>query len=264
MTKVNIIIIGAKNSDENINIDILNNYKRWNNPKQAYYNDLVNLKYTLNNNGYKHVKIFCLDPQYTFETKVREHDIFFIQKYFTVGDTTYCTKSGHNIFIEFSNMLDEYYVTKIKDFNDQPECISKYNNYKISWISCGCSWSQSFPSELICSLIKNEIYTPTNIYDHYSYLYAMNFNKLNGDPMFKPFSLGLYQILGSLLWRGFKDNYEYEEVLYKVLEKIISTIDQYEDEFLKFMNHEIHWNELPRNVREFINKYIYGENITVS
>ena len=265
MTKVNIIIIGAKNNtDQVINIDLLNNYKRWNNPNQADYNDLAYLIDRLSYEKYTKTKIYCLDPQYNFDAKDPIYNISFIQTYFTVGDTKYCTKSGHNIFVEFSNMLDEYYVTKIKEYNDQHLRISKYNDYKISWISCGCGWSQSFPSDLILSIIKNELYTPTNIYDHYSYLYAINFNKINDDPFFYPYCQGLYQILGSLLWRGFKDNYEYEEVLHKVVEYILTDIDQYKDEFLKFMNGEIHWNEITRKAREYINIYVYGKYITIS
>jgi hypothetical protein len=215
-------------------------------------------------NDYR-VKTVCLDPQYHFDVKDSDYKIRYVQKFYNIGDTSYCTRSGHNIFIEFSNMLDEYYVTKIKEFNNQSENILKYNDYKISWISCGCGWNQRLPIDLIISLIKNELYTPTNIYDFCSYTYCKNFNDINDDDDFKPFCQGMYQILGSLLWRGFKDNYEYEEVLYKFVESVFVDIDcQFTDEFKAFVKKEKHWNDLSRNAREYINRFVYGNYITVS
>jgi hypothetical protein len=257
--KINIIIIGAKSSSQtSLNIDNINNYKRWNNSDQAGHSDLVDCIQCLD----AKVSVFCIDPLYDFAAEDKENNIVYYNDYFEVGDTRYCTKKGHNIFIEFSNLLDEYYVTK--EYCEKITNISKYNNYKMTWISCGCGWSHKFPTELISNVVENHLFTPTDIYDANSLLTAYNFNYINGNALYAPYCQGLYQILGSLLWRGTKENQEYEMPLYDLTPQIMHVFDEpIQQDLSKFLQREIRWNTLHRRTREIVNKTVYGSFITI-
>jgi hypothetical protein len=258
--KVNIIVIGAKNStSSNLTIDNINNYKKWNNPYQADYFDMNDCIKLLQNFQAK-VSIFCLDPLYDF---VAQNDnIAYINECFHVGDTKYCTKKGHNIFIEFANLLDEYYITK--EYDEKIANISSYNAYRTTWISCGCSWNQKFPTELILNIVDNHLYTPTDIYDSNSFLAVYNFNAVNENPLYAPYAQALYQILGSLLWRGSKENDKYETVLYAFIPYIIQNFDTpVQDELSTFLKKKIRWNNLHRTTRELVNRIVYGSFITI-
>lgn len=259
MTKINIIIIGAKSSSQTpLSIDTINNYKKWNNPDQANHSDLVRCIQALNTR----VSVFCIDPLYDFAAEDKENNIVYYNDYFVVGDTRYCTKKGHNIFIEFANLLDEYYVTK--EYDENITNISKYNNYRITWISGGCSWSHKFPTDLISNVVTNHLYTPTDIYDANSLLTAYNFNHINGNALYAPYCQGLYQILGSLLWRGSKENQDYEVPLYDFIPQIIQVFEEpIQQDLAKFLQKEIQWNTLHRRTREIVNKTIYGSFITI-
>ncbi len=259
--KINIIVIGARNYAQSpLSIDSINNYKKWNNPDQAYHQDIIDCVQLLQSNFQAKVSVFCIDPMYDFIAE--DSNIAYINECFVVGDTKYCTKKGHNIFIEFANLLDEYYVTK--EYDEKIANISNYNPYRTTWISCGCSWSQKFPTELISNVINNHLYTPTDIYDANSFLAVYNFNAINDNSLYAPFAQALYQIMGSLLWRGSRENDKYETVLYIFIPHIIHTFDTtIQDELSKFLKKEIRWNSLHRRTRELVNLTVYGTYITI-
>jgi hypothetical protein len=267
MNKVNIIIIGAMREGYT---GLPNNYKTWNNIKQADYFDIIELIQTLQTMDNYDISVKCIDPMYNQNIKDTDYDIHYINTYYKLGDTSYCSESGHNIFIEFSNMLDEHYVTKVKDNDNQSNEIVKYNDYIISWVSCGCCWNEGFPKDLLLSLIINGIYTPTDIENDESYMRAIKFNESINSSLFIPYLRGLYQILGSLHWRGNKENCEYEKVLYKLIKRImdeennpkIKMSEEIRNDLKKFCNMEIRWNYLSRNTRDYMHKYVYGDLIT--
>ena len=267
MRDINIIIIGAMRSNYK---GIPNDYKTWNNHLQADYYDIVEFIQTLYTKNHCNITVKCIDPQYNQNIKDPNYDIHYIDCYYSLGDTTCCSMSGHNIFIEFSNLLDEYYVTKTKTPTNQSENISKYNNFIVTWLSCGCEWDKRFPKDLLMTVILNENYTPTDMNNEESYLTTMQFNQQNNLPsLYKPYSIGLYQILGSLHWRGYKDNYEYENVLYKVVERFLKNINEkihlenhIHLDLQRFCNHDIHWNNLSRATRDFMQSNIYGPLIS--
>lgn len=266
--KVNIIIVGAFNyCNQDVNIDMLNNYKKWNNPLQACHNDIENLVSSLQDIGFKKIRVICIDPLYPFnKTDICTKHIHYINEHFRVGDTDFLSKSGHNIIIEFANLLDEYFPSKD---NCQADCMKLYNDYKVSIVSCGCAWQKRFPMELIMKLITEDVYTPTDVSDKYSYLYAKEFNELYDEPLFQPFCQGLYETLGSLMWRGCRDNnYKYEDVLHNVFTFIDRTKTSFpedvQDDLSRFIKYEVHWNQLQHSTRRYLNEYIYGKNIIIS
>ena len=83
----------------------------------------------------------------------------------------------------------------------------------------------------------------------------------------KPFSQGIYQILGALMWRGDSRDYSSEDVLFELLnildEDVIRFLPHY-DNIKKFINKELHWNRLDRETRLSYTKFIYGENIIIT
>jgi hypothetical protein len=73
---------------------------------------------------------------------------------------------------------------------------------------------------LIRTVIENQLYTPTDCYAPSSFIYASSVNKIYNEDLFQPYLQGLYQMLGSCMWRGTKeDNYHYEHVLKDFLEE---------------------------------------------
>lgn len=257
MKKNNIVIIGAKNYTESY---LESDYKTWNNPKQACYSTLYNLKKDLEEKGLDCI-ITCVDYCY-YDNK--EKDINYFNDRFILGETTYIKEDYHNIFIEFVNLLDENYITGSdkKQYKD----IIKYKNYKLSWISCGCSWDQYFPSELVNIVIDKEYYTPIDALSVNSFLTTIQITEsiiINDiEHVMSPFSQGIYQILGTLMWRGYSKDYSPENVLIDLFEFLDA--DNLLDETLKkFANREIHWNQLDRKTRLKYTRYIYGNNIKI-
>lgn len=266
MKYINIIIIGGRNYDSNYNID---DYKTWNSYVQAPYDKLFEFKKMLENNNHI-VKIFCIDSMYNNNID-NSDDIKYINSYFNLGDTKYVNINSHNIFIEFANLLSEYFTTVINNNNTQYEDIMKYNNYKISWVSCGCCWNKGFPDKVIENIILNEYFTPVDACSADSFISAIGISQNivdnNIQELMKPFSQGIYQILGSLLWRGDSRNYSPEFVLHDLFillgDDIIRCLPYYDD-IKRFINKEIHWNMLNRQTRLLYTKYIYGNNIDIA
>jgi len=259
--KINIIIIGAYNYGKPLNIDTINNPIKWNNQLQASFRDMKDVMQTLKSFDYD-VEMKCIDFMYSSTKSV--DDIHFINQTFTIGDTQYLCKNSHNIIIEFANLLDEYYVTK--NGTSHCDCLKLYNDYKITFVSCGCGWDKGFVKDLIYLLVENCIYSPTDCYDENSYISAIYFNKVYKESVYKPYCQGLYQLLGSVMWRGCKDNeYQYEDILLKLLKKIDINIfeENIKSDLQRFIDKEIHWNNLNRQTRLFMTKHIYGENISV-
>lgn len=259
--KINIIIVGGFNSECHTDIDAINNYKKWNNPLQADFFDIEKLISKLQAENYKKVKVICLDPMYPFSKSGSDSGIHYINEPFILGEHKHFSKKGHNIVIEFANILDEFFVTKD---NSQADCMKLYNNYKMSWVSCGCGWIGKLPIQLIMTLILESVYTPTDVSDKYSYAYAIKFNEVYQEKEFSPYSQGLYQILGTLMWRGYKDNnYKYEDVLYDLFEFLdTSGFPHYiQADLQTFLDRQTHWNHLQRPTRLFLNEYVFGKNI---
>ena len=263
--KINIIIIGAKNYNEDYDKD---NIETFNNQKQAEYNTLIILKNNLEIKNYI-VSITCFDGGYV--NNISDGPIKYINEYFALGDTKYLDKNAHNIFIEYCNLLDEYFVTKSGPFDNQVQNILKYNDFKITFLSCGCSWNLDFPYDLVNIIIKKKYYTPTDVYNADSFLISIGINNNIDEKNQKimiPYMQGIYQILGSLMWRGWNDDYSSENVLYDLFNIIDDgyfklTIEE-KNELKKFTNKEIHWNALNRNIRCYFTKYIYGSNIIIT
>lgn len=270
--QVRLIVIGAfdytnhNNTRDNITIDFINNFKKWNNPSQAKHSNIVNLICDIlcDHPDMSGVDCICIDPMYKFDTLDEDSNIKYVVDHFVFGETKYLLQNGHNIIIEFANILDEYFVTKPPSNHRQ-----QYKGYKLTWISCGCAWNHNLPNQLIRTVIENQLYTPTDCYDKQSLIYASTINKIYyEDHLLQPYFQGLYQMLGSFMWRGCKDdNYHYENVVYEFIEEILKT-DTFEEsvqnDIIKFMLHEAHWNELDRKTRKTINEYVYGTLVTIS
>lgn len=262
MNSINIIIIGARNYTSSYLED---NYITWNNPSQADHITLCKLKKNLEKKNNK-VNINCIDTCYY--DNVKSLDVNYIKEYFLVGDTYFLDKNAHNIIIEFANILTENHVV-YADKKQQTDVL-KYIDYKLSWISCGCGWDIDINERMINLIIDNNYVTPIDSNNVSSYLDAIhlkeNFVMKNIEVVMAPFSQGIYQILGSLMWRGFSQDYTSENVLvelFKIFDQDNVIILRNYESILKFINKEIHWNMLPRGARLDYTIYIYGNNIKI-
>jgi hypothetical protein len=211
---INIIIIGGKNNIESTYKK--NNVLTYNNPYQANHLTLIELI-----NHYRNINIYNYD-MYEFENNYiyNTNNIFYFNELYNLGDTTYIDKNAtHNIIIEFCNILNENDINN--DGNDYYDKIIKYNEYNLTWISCGCMWNKGFPINLIKYIIDNKYYTPIDFNSPQSFLDAISNSQRiineNNEDLMKPYSQGVYQMLGTLFWRGYKNNnFKNEKVLYEL------------------------------------------------
>jgi len=244
----NIIIVGARDQEYNVN-----------NSSQASHIDLCNLK-----NIFENVTIKCYDPLYNNSFDL--DGIEYIKDLFYINDTNYFKKEAINIIVEFCNLFDENDINNSKYYN------SEIFNYNIVYLACGCSYDKGFPIECI-SLIMNTsgIYTPFDNKNIDSYLYSVsivnNIYNENKEDIMEPYLNGLYHILGTLKWRGYRgDNYKSEHVLRELFTLIdINTIENINDtnkkDLYDFVKNKKHWNKMNWNTRENITKFIYGKKI---
>lgn len=245
-SNINLIIIGAKRFD----IEILEDYKEWNNPNQANYFVLLQLL-----SEFKNMKIFCLDGSYP--NNITNNNIQFIKEYYYLSDTKYFNINSHNIIIEFCNLLDENWCSSSTNY------YTYNNNYNITFLACGCCWSNGLPIDIIKIAIENKLYTPFNPMNIDSYLTSIGYSNSNyNNKNMISFYQGIYQILGTLMFRGYSHNYKLEEPL-RELFKIIDTplnISQ-NNELQLFCDGNIHWNQLSRTIKLLMTKYIYNIDI---
>lgn len=253
---VNIIIIGGQGGSKDSNSND-------NNPLQADINDLLHFKQKMLKHLYN-VYIICIDPCYE-STGVIENDIYFIKDYYHLGDTTLFCKNEHNIIIDFCNMLNANHINYGKS-NHQYDNMILYKDYKLSWISCGCSWDKSFPSSVLQTVIENEYYTPVlNTVESFEYAININLNikEKNIEELMMPYSQGICNTLGTLLYRGCRsDDYESENVIRELFINIGNYFNN--NEISDFIDNKIHWNFMSRPVRILAAEYIYGKFVDMS
>jgi hypothetical protein len=243
-SNINLIVIGAKRSD----IEISEDYMEWNNPNQASYFVLLQLL-----SEFKNMKIFCLDGGYP--NNITNNDIQFIKEYYDLSNTKYFHINSHNIIIEFCNLLDENWCSSSTHYYIHDK------NYKVSFLACGCCWNDGMPVDTIKTVIKDKLYTPLDPMNIESYLTSIGYSIYNNKNMMS-FYQGIYQILGTLMYRGYSHNYKLEEPLRKLF-KIIDVplnISQ-KNEFKLFLDGNIHWNQLARTIKLLMTKYIYNIDI---
>ncbi len=244
----NFIIIGAKDCQT-----------LFNNPLQASHTDLLELKRKYN------CSIKCIDGLYDRYYKI--DNIEYIQDHFSICDNTYFEKDKINILVDFCNYFNENYINNLctdygKDYYNN---LIKYEDYKIVLLICGCCWDKKLPIVDIYNVINNNIYTPFNPFNIENYLYIMEIlqKEENKIPIYVK---GLYYNMGTVLWRGCKnDNYISDNVLRELLNIInlnYFTIEEREDIY-KFINKTIPWNYLKRDIRVKLAYFIYGNNIII-
>ena len=237
---INLIIVGAKNNSDTYDI---NDYYTWNNNKQADIKILESLNY----------EITCIDIGY--EKNIKINNINYINNIFNIGDINLLNKEDHNIIIEFCNFFDENWCCS----NYLPyDKLKIYKDYNITFLNCGCMWNDDFPLLELNNIIKYEIYTPLNPFSVNSYFELM----LNLERKYmKLYVKSLYQILGTLYWRGNKDNNYYSETVLYELFNVIDILYLFEEEdkedFKDFLKKKIHWNTLNYNIRRKVTKYLY-------
>jgi hypothetical protein len=244
MSMINLIIIGAQRYD----IKISEDYKEWNNTNQASYYVLKQLM-----SEFKNMKISCLDGNYP--SNVDNNDIQYIKEYYDVPETKYFDIDSHNIIIDFCNLLDENWCSSKTNYHVYDK---KYN---ITFVACGCGWNDGFPIDTLKTIIQHKLYTPFDPMNITSYLTSISYSEYVTGNM-KPFYQGIYQVLGTLMFRGYSKNYKLEEPLRELFKITDAPLNAtYNDEFKLFVDGSIHWNQLSREIRLLMTKYIYNIDI---
>jgi hypothetical protein len=242
---MNIVIVGAKDYNNNFN-----------NSLQAAHQDLINLK-----NKYNDIIITCYDILYDKCNIV--DDIIYKKTIFEIGDVNVLEKNKLNIVIEFCNLFNEYYLNHGEIGDLLYNQLLNYKEYNLSFLNCGCSWNAGFPIACIDNIIKYKYYTPCDALDVNNLLVTVStiseINNNNLLPYMQSYIMGLYQIMGSLLWRN--------TVTQEVLRKLFTMIDldflnsEEKKDFESFFNKEKIWNNLKWSTRDKCNNFIYSYNL---
>lgn len=249
MTTNKLVIIGAckpknRSSIHEQDIDVT----EWNNPNQAGHYTLVMLK-----QEYPDIEIICIDPLYLNDAFI--NDIKYVKDYFKqVEVVSVLDKKSHNIVIEFCNFYNENWSS---DGVGKPYIDSKY---KVSWLACGCMWSDGFPKDAFDKIIQDKLYTPFDSTNVDSYLTSIGYTSSIKEKFMKPFMQGIYQVLGSIMFRGCAaTDYLCEEPLRELFQIVDSPLNYKQQEELQiFINGEKHWNNLSLEIRRNISEFIYG------
>jgi hypothetical protein len=243
-----LIVVGAKDPN-----DMLNNVR------QAAHADLVRLSQL-----YK-MDVVCYDVAYSVSQEI--DGVKYINENYFLGDTDQLCKDSLNIIIEFCNFLDENFINHNGYGCLQYENLMRYSGYKIAILSCGCGWSQGFPSECVEEIVKNNLITPYDAYSIYSLLYVIStvqFLKEQGIVAgMQPYLMGIYRSIGTLMWRGCAaDSYFSEGVVRELFEILGTDMVPANDsnELQSFVDKSKHWNQLKWSLRKQLNEYIYGLN----
>jgi hypothetical protein len=248
---INLIIIGAKADGTR---ELINN------PLQADHSDLCNLKSLYDAN------IFCYDLGYC-QNEVKD-GIYYIADKYNLGDTSVFLLDAINIIIEFCNFLDENYINHGDYGQYQHENMLNYTPYKVALLSCGCGWQYGFPINCIKNIIEHQLLTYFNAYNvdcflstisNVQYITNLEFENVSDS---QPFLLGMYQVMGTLKWRGCEaDNYKSEIVLRDLFTIIIDNVninDDDKNDLLAFVENKKHWNNMKWSARIVLSKFIYS------
>jgi hypothetical protein len=233
----NIIVIGA-----------------FDNALQAKHEDLVSL-YNFFETG--KCIITCYDVLY--DTSREKDNITYKNDFFDLGETCCLQKDANNIIIEFCNLLDE---NAIHHNLNQHVCLVKYEDYKMTFLACGCGWNKGFPIECIMHIIQSyNIYTPTDALSVDSFLYVISSieyiyqNKL--EHVMEPYIQGIYQVLGTCKWRANESENIMKELFCILGTDIPGLSDMHKDCLQDFLENKKKWNQLPWHFRESISNFIY-------
>jgi hypothetical protein len=245
--QIKIIIVGGCKTINGYPIDLTVDATEWNNPNQASHYALIMLlqKYNIK-------EISCYDylyPNNNDETGIKYHKKGFLQVEADLNLNEEC----HNIVIEFCNFYHEDWTS---DGLGKPFIESKY---KVSWLSCGCMWKNGFPFDAIDKIIQEKLYTPFDSMNVDSYITSIIYSSSITEEFMKPFMNGVYQVLGSVMFRGCSaTNYTCEEPLRQLFTLIETPLNQKEnEEFNRFLDGSIHWNTLPHIIKQKITQLIY-------
>jgi hypothetical protein len=249
---MNVIIVGAKNDEVCDTID------SWNNPKQAKHSDLVLMKEMFE------CDIICYDLGYSYDKEL--DGIQYVNQIFYL-DGMALNSQKLNVIVEFNNMLDENYINHGED-NVQHHNLKKLRETekKVAILACGCSWSKGFPSECISYLYYGSLTTPCDAYNVDNLLYVISNTQCirslaeKDKEIMYPYQLGLYQTMGTFMWRGYEgDQYKSENVLRELFGLIgVDCVKEGYDDLICFVKGSKHWNNLPWNVRKELSEFVYG------
>lgn len=248
---INLIIIGAKADGTR---ELINN------SLQAHHKDLCNFKSLYDAN------IFCYDIGYC-QNEVKD-DIYYVADKYNLGDISIFQLDAINIIIEFCNFLDENYLNHGEYGQYQHENMLNYIPYRVALLSCGCGWQYGFPIQCLKNIIEHKLLTYFNAYDVDCFLstisnvqYITNADFENISDM-QPFLDGMYQVMGTLKWRGCEsDNYKSEVILRELFTLIIDNVSINNDDkndLLSFIENKKHWNNLKWSTRIALSEFVYS------
>lgn len=259
MIFMNIIVVGAKKEAVSGGTDA----SYWNNPEQAKHSDLVELKTLFE------CDVLCYDLAYPYDKEVDGikyiSNIFYLDGEGLVADRL-------NVIIEFNNMLDENYINH-GDGNPQQLNLTKLvemSEFKIAILACGCSWNKGFPLDCISCIYERGFYTPCDAYNVDNLLYVLSCTDCirtlteKEQEMLYPYQQGVYQVMGTFMWRGCEtDNYKSECVLRELFSLISADcMDEIngvkKEDLLDFIHGKKHWNNMQWQMRKALSKFVYG------
>jgi len=265
---VNIIVVGAKDNTNffgekeeyysNSEDDSEDEEYEWNNIRQASHYDMVNFM-----QSHANVQIRCYDLLYKYYRE-RDNITYYTDKFY-VGNTDYLCANAKNIIIDFCDLLNGkcnnvnhiiYGYSRV-DYSD--DSFSLYDEYDVTYLACGSTWSCGFPIDCIKYIMNIPgYYTPFNRDSVDNYLYVMSsincIYNIGNETLLRPYLRGLQHVMEDLI-KVNKNKYSTLKELLQLIWKYVSDEDK---QYLNlFMSGQKNWNGIPLQIRTNVHNIIY-------
>lgn len=252
MVAINIVIVGAANWSNGVDPRTIESPVEWNNPQQAKFQDLLQLRFVLQGKGHI-VTMVCLDLSYRDNTD--NFGVIQLKEAFCVDNPVHLRKDCLNVVVEFCNLLNEEWCMSFQ----QPR-IGQLKDYRVALVACGCAWDKGFPSSVVGTIVDQELVTPMDpfLVDNYLSLIGQTdaFRSQGILEMMNPFIKGCFMVMGTLLIRGYKGNDYATERVVRELVELTMPVDA--PEVQEFLAGNKPWNYMSRATREALCHYVYG------
>ena len=257
--KVNLLIVTDQGEKDNFCIG-LNCWRPKHNEGEfgkLYFDEVMMCCNRLANDGYN-VSVKFVDRIYEFTSSQASQ--FSSIKYddFNINDPKYMDKDAHNIVVDFVNLLDENWVAF--DMHEQRMGLYEaYKDYKFALLACGPFIKKGFPNDAVMEIVKKGYETPRQYWSAKGFCDAIalsnRFKNEGIENTMKPFMQGVFQMIGTLQYRGMAPNYSSEEPVRDML-KIRNIIQ--DPSAKKFINGEIRFHEIAMHIKEYLYPYFDG------
>lgn len=226
---------------------------------ELYFDEVMKCKNRLEDDGYN-VSIKFIDRIYEFTSDQASQLSSIKYEDFNINDPKFMVKDAHNIIIDFVDLLNENWIA-YDMHTERKHLYDVYKDYKFALLACGLYNRDGFPSDAVIEIVKKGYETPREYWSAKGFSDAIRlrniFKEQGLEKTMKPFMQGVFQVLGTLQFRGIEPNYSSEEPVRELL--AIRNIIMREPSIKKFVDGEIGYDEIASYAKDKLVGYFEGK-----